>query len=62
MKEGRRAGGITAGPESKILEGATWDEARGMQDANTSYVAGDHVDFKVFSFSSFSNTQKVQIG
>merc|ERR1719259_1175077 len=26
MKEGRRAGGITAGPESKVLEGETWVE------------------------------------
>ncbi|CAB4065459.1 ADD [Lepeophtheirus salmonis] len=32
MKEGRRAGGITAGPESKVLEGQTWEEARDMQD------------------------------
>jgi len=33
MKEGRRAGGITAGPESKVLEGATWEEAnRDMVD------------------------------
>jgi len=45
MKEGRRAGGITAGPESKVLEEhATWDEARTMQDGKT---VVDHVDFKV---------------
>lgn len=44
MKEGRRAGGITAGPESKVLEGATWDEARTMQEGKT---VVDHVDFKV---------------
>ena len=31
MKEGRRAGGITAGPESKVLEGMTWEEARHLQ-------------------------------
>lgn len=31
MKEGRRAGGITAGPESKVLEGLTWEEARNLQ-------------------------------
>ncbi len=31
MKEGRRAGGITAGPESKVLEGLTWEEARHLQ-------------------------------
>merc|ERR1711981_864201 len=44
MKEGRRAGGITAGPESKVLEGNTWDEAHTMQDGKT---VVDHVDFKV---------------
>merc|ERR1712038_504641 len=45
MKEGRRAGGITAGPESKVLEEhATWDEARTIQDGKT---VVDHVDFKV---------------
>ena len=28
MKEGRRAGGITAGPESEVLKGgASWEEA-----------------------------------
>ena len=28
MKEGRRAGGITAGPESEVLKGGTsWEEA-----------------------------------
>jgi adducin len=43
MKEGRRAGGITAGPESKVLDGATWDEAQAMQDGKTV----DHVDYKV---------------
>ncbi len=46
MKEGRRAGGITSGPESKILEGTTWDEARAAQDGGKSYVQ-DQVDFKV---------------
>ena len=45
MKEGRRAGGITAGPESKVLEGATWEEARTMTDGKT--VTIDHVDYKV---------------
>merc|ERR1712060_972306 len=44
MKEGRRAGGITAGPESKVLDGNTWDEAHTMQDGKT---VVDHVDFKV---------------
>jgi adducin len=46
MKEGRRAGGITAGPESKVLEGATWEDARGMQEGTKTYVH-DQVDFKV---------------
>merc|ERR1712223_732250 len=43
MKEGRRAGGITAGPESKVLDGATWDEAQAMQEGKVV----DHVDYKV---------------
>lgn len=50
MKEGRRAGGITAGPESKVLEGATWDEARKMQEGQGNVgrnFAHDTVDFKV---------------
>ena len=44
MKEGRRAGGITAGPESKVLEGPTWDEARQMQEGRS---AVDSVDLRV---------------
>lgn len=47
MKEGRRAGGITAGPESKVLEGATWEEATA---GNVSAIPGSgdqRVDFKV---------------
>ena len=44
MKEGRRAGGITAGPESKVLEGTTWDEARQMQEGRS---AVDSVDLRV---------------
>jgi len=28
IKENRRAGGVSAGPQSQILEGVTWDEAR----------------------------------
>ncbi len=43
MKEGRRAGGITAGPESKVLEGATWEER--AESVAKSF--GDHVDYKV---------------
>merc|ERR1719282_1922992 len=30
MKEGRRVGGVHAGPESKVLDGISWDEARQM--------------------------------
>jgi len=47
MKEGRRAGGITAGPESKVLEGATWEEARDMTDGGRPFSANDNVDYKV---------------
>lgn len=47
MKEGRRAGGITAGPESKVLEGLTWEEARHLQEAQRGGYVGDGVDFKV---------------
>jgi len=42
IKENRRAGDISAGPQSQILEGVTWDEARQVQDANMSGT-GDHV-------------------
>ena len=45
MKEGRRAGGITAGPESKVLDGTTWDEARTMAEAPR--YGHDAVDYKV---------------
>lgn len=31
IKENRRAGGLSAGPQSQILEGVTWDEARQVQ-------------------------------
>ncbi len=45
MKEGRRAGGITAGPESKVLDGATWEE---RADSVAKTMGGrDHVDYKV---------------
>ena len=45
MKEGRRAGGITAGPESKVLDGATWEE---RADSVAKTMAGEgHVDYKV---------------
>ena len=29
-------GGVHAGPESRVLEGVSWDEARQMQDAQPS--------------------------
>lgn len=45
MKEGRRAGGITAGPESKVLDGATWEER--ADSVNKSFGPSDHVDYKV---------------
>ena len=45
MKEGRRAGGITAGPESKVLDGATWEER--ADSVNKSFGMPDNVDYKV---------------
>merc|ERR1719273_1911454 len=54
MKEGRRAGGITSGPESKILEGGGWDESRVLEDGSVVRPVtpgyggyGDQVDYKV---------------
>merc|ERR1712228_210487 len=55
MKEGRRAGGITSGPESKILEGGGWEETRVLDDGSVvrpvtpgfGGYGGDQVDFKV---------------
>merc|ERR1712083_434706 len=40
MKEGRRLGGVHAGPESKVLDGLSWEEVKNMQDAQTSQVDG----------------------
>lgn len=40
MKEGRRLGGVHAGPESKVLDGLSWEEVKSMQDAQTSHVDG----------------------
>eukprot|EP00096_Caligus_rogercresseyi_P004438 TRINITY_DN186_c0_g1_i5.p1 TRINITY_DN186_c0_g1~~TRINITY_DN186_c0_g1_i5.p1 ORF type:complete len:559 (-),score=122.72 TRINITY_DN186_c0_g1_i5:1804-3480(-) len=51
MKEGRRAGGITAGPESKILDGPTYEEARAMQEKSFAEHSGEMVDFKVGAIS-----------
>uniref|UniRef100_A0A1A9ZI35 Uncharacterized protein n=1 Tax=Glossina pallidipes TaxID=7398 RepID=A0A1A9ZI35_GLOPL len=42
IKENRRADKISAGPQSHILEGVTWDEANRIKDATVSS-AGDHV-------------------
>jgi len=42
IKENRRQGGISAGPQSHILEGVSWDEAQKLQDAHMSGT-GDHV-------------------
>ena len=54
MKEGRRAGGITSGPESKILEGGGWEESRVLEDGSVVRPVtpgfggyGDQVDYKV---------------
>ena len=48
MKEGRRAGGITAGPESKVLDGATWEERADSVNKSFSNAGPyDHVDYKV---------------
>uniref|UniRef100_U5EEV1 Putative hu li tai shao n=1 Tax=Corethrella appendiculata TaxID=1370023 RepID=U5EEV1_9DIPT len=42
IKDNRRADKISAGPQSHILEGVSWDEANRLKDANVSQ-AGDHV-------------------
>ena len=42
IKENRRADKITSGPQSHILEGVAWDEAKKLQDANMS-ATGDQV-------------------
>ena len=42
MKEGRRLGGVHAGPESKVLDGLSWEEARQMADAQVSHVDGGY--------------------
>merc|ERR1719175_452518 len=43
MKEGRRLGGVHAGPESKVLDGLSWEEARHMADAQVSHVDGGYM-------------------
>lgn len=42
IKENRRADKITSGPQSQLLEGVTWEEAKKLQDANIS-ATGDQV-------------------
>lgn len=42
LKENRRADKITSGPQSHILEGVSWEEAKKMQDANMTQT-GDQV-------------------
>ncbi|CAL8078267.1 unnamed protein product [Orchesella dallaii] len=42
IKDNRRAGGISAGPQSQILEGVSWEEAKQVQDASMSST-GDQV-------------------
>ena len=43
MKEGRRLGGVHAGPESKVLDGLSWEEVKNMQDAHASQVDGGYM-------------------
>lgn len=42
IKDYRRADKISAGPQSQILEGVTWEEAKKMQDAGVTQT-GDQV-------------------
>lgn len=42
LKENRRADKITSGPQSHILEGVSWEEAKKLQDANVTQT-GDQV-------------------
>ena len=46
MKEGRRAGGLTAGPESKVLDGPTWEEARDLTDGRRTPYGQNAVDYR----------------
>ena len=48
MKEGRRLGGVHAGPESRLLhEGVSWEEARQMQDTQYTPFTSDGYEMKV---------------
>jgi hypothetical protein len=59
MKEGRRLGGVHAGPESRVLEGVSWEEARQMQDAAPSSLGKNenhHYEVKSFFTSIYGLT------
>ena len=43
IKENRRGGGVSAGPQSHILEGVSWDEARQLQEAAEQRAGSDQV-------------------
>jgi len=47
MKEGRRLGGVHAGPESKVLDGLSWEEVKSMQEAQPSQVDGNYQGMKI---------------
>jgi len=48
MKEGRRLGGVHAGPESRLLQdGVSWEEARQMQDTTDARFYPDSYEMKV---------------
>jgi adducin len=40
IKENRKQGGLSAGPQSHILEGVSWDEAMHMQEGVTTTTDG----------------------
>ncbi|XP_035218260.1 protein hu-li tai shao-like isoform X3 [Stegodyphus dumicola] len=43
LKQNRMHSKITAGPQSSILDGVTWEEIKKMQDAQMTNATGDHV-------------------
>lgn len=51
IKENRRQGGISAGPQSHILEGVSWDEAQKLQVSILIY----SFLFSLFLFDSFKS-------
>ena len=44
IKENRRQGGISAGPQSHILEGVSWDEAQKLQ-VTVSRLKSQHIPY-----------------